>query len=105
MKKESNDPLVKKIIKLRDSFTSAQDKEAANMACIGMYRCSKTVDKPCLDRIIDNLEKISKGEKPAATKSAATKPAATKSAKPAKKVTKPAAKKTKKGGRSRSRSR
>lgn len=58
-KKESKDPLVKKIINLRDALNSTpEEKEAANVACKGMYKCSKLADSSCLEAIISKLEKM-----------------------------------------------
>ena len=88
-KKESKDPLVNKIIALRDKLsTTEKKKEDANMACVGMYKCSKLADKPCLDKILGNLEKLANGEAVKLPK-----------APPAKKATakKSTTKKTKKG--------
>lgn len=76
--KSDRDPKVIEIKALRDSI---QDKEAANEACKGMYKCAKLADKACLESIIKKLTALK-------AKEAKEKPAPQKS-----------------GGRSRSRSR
>lgn len=109
-KKESNDPLVKEIISLRDSFgKSPEEKEAAGMACKGMYKCSKLADRPCLDRIINSLKQLhlSKGNG-AANADAKPKPLKAAKAVGGKKRSRSKSRgraKSKTGGRKRSRSR
>lgn len=62
-KKESNDPMVKKIIAMRDSLLKThEDKEAVGMACKGMYKCSKLADQKCLDGIMKKLETLAAGK-------------------------------------------
>jgi hypothetical protein len=61
--KESKDPMVKKILKLRDSLLESYDnKEDVHEACKGMYKCSKLADKECLEGILAKLEAL-KGKK------------------------------------------
>ena len=60
-KKGPSTDKAKKIIELRDSLIAKGiDAEKIGMACKGMYKCDKTVDEKCLDKITVNLEKIQK---------------------------------------------
>jgi hypothetical protein len=63
-KKVSKDAKVIEILAIRDELKqNPAIAEAADMACKGMYRCSKLVDEPCLTRIKKDLLAL-KGEKP-----------------------------------------
>lgn len=57
--KESKDPMVNKILALRDSLLlTHENKEEVGLACKGMYRCSKLADAKCLDGILKKLESM-----------------------------------------------
>jgi hypothetical protein len=67
-KKESKDQKVIEILALRDDLKKdAAIAEAADMACKGMYKCSKLADDACLARIKKDLLAL-KNEKPAKKK-------------------------------------
>ena len=64
-KKVSKDKEVVAIIAMRDELKKNPDiAEKADMACKGMYRCSKTADADCLDRIKSDLSKLKSSDKP-----------------------------------------
>ncbi len=62
-KKGPSSDLAKKIVELRDSIIAKDEKnrEAAGMACKGMYKCDKLADDKCLNGILKKLEAIKKG--------------------------------------------
>lgn len=63
MPKVSKDPMVVKILALRDKLIKeGHDAEKVGMACKGMYKCSKLADASCLDKIHKALEAM-KGKK------------------------------------------
>lgn len=67
-KKESKDQKVIEILAIRDELKKdASLAEPADMACKGMYKCSKLADDACLARIKKDLLAL-KGEKPAKKK-------------------------------------